>query len=114
MARMSATKPTPVVVKEKETPATTDIMGEVVTTLPKALQEKGRQLVSRLKTTQWNDRGELLHEGVVVPAIYYANVKRLTPSVGNISEARCVQQTYPWNWSEMMLGGDTYSNGNGH
>ena len=32
-------------------------------TLPKALQEKGRQLVSRLKTTQWNDRGELLHEG---------------------------------------------------
>ena len=67
MAKMSATKPTPVVVKEKETPPTTDSMGEVVTTLPKALQEKGRQLVSRLKTTQWNDRGELLHEGVVVP-----------------------------------------------
>ena len=38
-----------------------------MTTLPKALQEKGRQLVSRLKTTQWNDRGELLHKGVVVP-----------------------------------------------
>ena len=56
-----------VVVKEKETPPLTDIMGEVVTTLPKALQEKGRQLVSRLKTTRWNDRGELLHEGVVVP-----------------------------------------------
>ena len=123
MAKMSATKPTPVVVvKEKETPPTTDIMGEVVTTLPKALQEKGRQLVSRLKTTQWNDRGELLHEGVVVPAvtwsilstIYYANVKRLTPSVGNSSGARCVQQTYPWNWSEILLGGDTYSNGNEH
>ena len=105
MAKMSATQPTPVVVvKEKETPPTTDIMGEVVTTLPKALQEKGRQLVSRLKTTQWNDRGELLHEGVVVPAVtwsivstvYYANVKRLTPSVGNSSGARCVQQTYPW------------------
>ena len=42
MAKMSAPKPTPVVVvKEKETPPTTDIMGEVVTTLPKALQEKG-------------------------------------------------------------------------
>ena len=69
MAKMSATKPTPVaVVKEKETPTTADIMGEVVTTLPKALQEKGRQLGSRLKTTQWNDRGELLHEGVVVPS----------------------------------------------
>ena len=72
-------------------------MGEVVTTLPKALQEKGRQLVSRLKTTQWNDRGEL-------STIYYANVKRLTPSVGNSSGARCVQQTYPWNWSEILLG----------
>ena len=35
MAKMSSTKPTPVVVlKEKETPATTDIMGEVVTILP--------------------------------------------------------------------------------
>ena len=53
MAKMYATKPTPVVVvKEKETPTTTDIMGEVVTTLPKALKEKGRQL---------------LHEGMVVP-----------------------------------------------
>ena len=67
MAKIYATEPTPVVVvKEKETPATTDIMGEVVTTLPKALQENGRQLVSRLKTAQWNDRGELLHEGMVV------------------------------------------------
>ena len=46
---------------------TTDIMGEVLTTLPKALQEKGRQLVSRLKTTQWSDKGELLHDGTVVP-----------------------------------------------
>ena len=119
MAKMYVTKPTPVVmVKEEETPATTDIMGEVVTTLPKALQEKGRQLVSRLKTTQWNDRGELLHEGVVVPGSNVVNLihdlKRLTPSVGNSSGARCVQQTYPWNWSEMLLGGDTYSNGNGH
>ena len=53
MAKMSATKPTPVVVvKEKQTPTTTDIMGEVVTTLPKALQEKGCQMLSRLKTTQ--------------------------------------------------------------
>ena len=68
MAKLSATNPTPVVVvKEKQTPATTDIMGEVATTLHTALEEKGRQLVSRLKTTQWNDRGELLHEGMIVP-----------------------------------------------
>ena len=125
MAKMAATKPTPVVVvKEKETPPTTDIMGEVVTTLPKALQEKGRQLVSRLKTTQWSGTTEAScctkgwsYQAVtwsILSTIYYANVKRLTPSVGNSSGARCVQQTYPWNWSEMLLGGVTYSNGNGH
>ena len=38
-------------------------------TLPKALQEKGRQLVSRLKTTKWNNRCELLNEGVSYPAV---------------------------------------------
>ena len=66
--KMSATKPTPVVVvKEKETPLTTDVMGVVVKTLPKALQQNGLQLVSRLKTTQCNDKGELLQEGAVVP-----------------------------------------------
>ena len=57
MANISATKPTPVVVvKEKEPTTTTDIMAEVVMTLPKALQEKRRQLVSRLETTKWNER----------------------------------------------------------
>ena len=124
MAKMSATKPTPVVVvKEKETPPTTDIMGEVATTLPKALQEKGRQLVSRLKTTHsGTTEASCCTKGWSYPAvtwsilstIYYANVKRPTPSVGNSSGARCVQQTYPWNWSEILLGGDTYSNGNEH
>ena len=50
MVTMSLTKPTlVVVVKEKEPTTTTDIMGEVVMTLPKELKEKGRQLVSHLK-----------------------------------------------------------------
>ena len=50
MVTMSSTKQTPVVVvKEKEPATTTDIMGEVVTTLTKALPEKGRQLLSHLK-----------------------------------------------------------------
>ena len=43
-------------------------MADVVTTLPKALQEKESQLVSRIKTTKWNDSGECLHEGVAVPS----------------------------------------------
>ena len=50
MVKITSTKPTPVVVMNEKEPTTiTDIVGEVVTTLPKALQEKGRQLVSRLK-----------------------------------------------------------------
>ena len=68
MAKFFAAKPTPVVVvKEKEQIDPPDVMADVVTTLPKALQEKGRQLMAHLKTTKWNDRGELLHEGVAIP-----------------------------------------------
>ena len=63
MAKDRAAKPTPVVVmKENEPIVATGVMADVVTTLPKTLQEKGSQLVSRLKTTKWNYRGELLHE----------------------------------------------------
>ena len=68
MANFFAAKPTPVVVvKEKEQIDPPDVMADVVTTLPKALQEKGCQLMAHLKTTKWNDRGELLHEGVAIP-----------------------------------------------
>ena len=68
MGTFFAAKPTPVVVvTEKEQVDPRDVMADVVTTLPKTLQEKGRQLVARLKTKQWKDRGELLHEGVAVP-----------------------------------------------
>ena len=45
-------------------------MGEptgVVGTLPKTLQTKGRQLLSRLSPVAWNERGELMHEGVAIP-----------------------------------------------
>ena len=50
MVNISSNKPTPVVVvvKEKEPTMTADIMGEVVTILPEARQEK-EQLVSRLE-----------------------------------------------------------------
>ena len=67
MTKLAAAKPTPVVVVKEQNPDAPDVMAEVATMLPKGLQEKGRQLVSRLKTIKWNDRGELLHEGVVVP-----------------------------------------------
>ena len=67
MTKLAAAKPTPVIVVKEQNPDAPDVMAEVVTTLSKGLQEKGRQLVSRLKTIKWNDRGELLHEGMVVP-----------------------------------------------
>ena len=119
MAKDRAAKPTPVVVvKENEPIVATDVMADVVTMLPKTLQEKGSQLVSRLKTTKWNDRGELLHEGVAIPGSNVVDLvhdllrkrKRPTPSGGNSSPAKCTQPTYPWNWSVMSLGGSTYRN----
>ena len=59
MVNYRAAKPTPVVVvKENEPIMATGVMADVVTTLPKTLQEKGSQLVSRFKTTTWNDRAE--------------------------------------------------------
>ena len=52
MVKYRATKPTPVVVVEENEPLiATDVMADVVTTLPKTLQEKGSQLVSCLMTT---------------------------------------------------------------
>ena len=68
MVKDRAAKPKPVVVvKENEPIVATDVMADVVTMLPKTLHEKGSQLVSRIKTSKWNDRGELLHEGVAIP-----------------------------------------------
>ena len=73
MTKTRAAKPIPVVVEvKKEAAATmpttafvvepTDIVG----TLPKTLQMKGRQLLSRLSAVTWNERGELIHKGVAI------------------------------------------------
>ena len=44
-------------------PATVGEPTDVVETL----QTKGRQLLSRLSTVAWNERGELMHDGVAIP-----------------------------------------------
>ena len=88
---------------------------------PKRYRRGGCQLVSRLRTTNCNERCELCtkersYQAVtwsILSTIYYENVKRLTPSAGNSSPARCVHQTYPWNWSVMLLVSGTYRNKNG-
>ena len=68
MTKPRATKPIPVVVevKKKEAAATTASVVEpadIVGTLPKTLQMKGRQLLSAVT---WNERGELIHKGVAI------------------------------------------------
>ena len=75
---MHAAIPTPVVVMKSNTVdnepvgvavaagQSTDPVN-IVGTLPKTLQEKGRQLLSRLSKVEWNERGELIHEGVAIP-----------------------------------------------
>ena len=123
MAKMSATKPTPVVVvKEKETPMTTDYYG------------RGRDDTSQSPTREGASAGFTFKDNTVerqrrvvarwdgsypavtlsiLSTIYYENGKRLTLSNGNNSPARCVPQTYQWNWSVLLLGGDTYRIENG-
>ena len=85
MTNTRAAKPTPVVVMKPDTvdnePAAEATVGtavvtagqstdpvNIVGTLPKTLQEKGRQLLSRLSKVAWNERGELMHECVAIPA----------------------------------------------
>ena len=62
-----ADEPIPVVVEvKKEAAATTASVVEptdIVGTLPKTLQMKGRQLLSAVT---WNERGELIHKGVAI------------------------------------------------
>ena len=67
MTKARAVKPIPVVVEvKKEAAATTASVVEptdIVGTLPKTLQMKGRQLLSAVT---WNERGELIHKGVAI------------------------------------------------
>ena len=76
MTKARAAKPIPVVVAvKKEAAATMTTMPttalvveptDIVGTLPKTLQMKGRQLLSRMSAVTWNERGELIHKGVAI------------------------------------------------
>ena len=76
MTKTHANKPTRVVVVNEEkiivnednNDEENDTLSEIVATIPKSLQLKARMLTARLKKmVDWNDRGELLHEGVAIP-----------------------------------------------
>ena len=74
MTKTRANKPTWVVVVREEKTVNAedadeenDCAGEIVATMPKLLNMKARVLTARLKKmVNWNDRGELLHEGVAI------------------------------------------------
>ena len=74
MTKDRAAKPIPVVVEVKKEAAATMMPttalvvepADIVGTLPKTLQMKGRQLLSRLSAVTWNERGELIHKGVAI------------------------------------------------
>ena len=75
MTKTRANKPTRVVVVREEKVVNgedveeeNDCATEIIATMPKSLHMKARVLTARLKkTVDWNDRGELLHEGVAIP-----------------------------------------------
>ena len=76
MTKARAAKPIPIVVAVKKEaaasmttmPTTASVVEptDIVGTLPKTLQMKGHQLLSRLSAVTWNDRGELIHKGVAI------------------------------------------------
>ena len=73
MTKARAAKPIPVVVEVKKEaaatmPTTASVVEptDIVGTLPKTLQMKGRQLLSRLSAVAGNERGELIHKGVAI------------------------------------------------
>ena len=115
MTKARATKPIPVVVevKKKEAAATTASVVEpadIVGTLPKTLQMKGRQLLSAVT---WNERGELIHKGVAIRGSnavdlvhdLLRNRKNTRPRRdGSSSPTKCAPPTYPWNWSATSRG----------
>ena len=96
MAKMSATKPKPVVARnngyygrgrDDTSQSATREGASVGIAFKYNTVERQRRVVTR--------RGWSYPEVTwsILSTIYYANVKRLTPSVGNSSGARCVQQT---------------------
>ena len=124
MTKTRANKPTRVVVVREEKVVNgedaeeeNDCAAEIVATMPKSLHMKARVLTARLKKmVDWNDRGELLHEGV---AIHGSNItdlvhdivrrrKTFDPIGCDSSPVNFAVATYPWSLWVTSQGGGTY------
>ena len=136
MTNTRAAKPTPVVVMKSDTVDNVPAAGatvetavvtagqstdpvNIVGTLPKTLQEKGRQMLSRLSKVAWNERGELMHEGVPIPASnavdlvhdLLRNRKTARDPVGWRQFAKQMRSAnIPWSSSATMPGENTCRN----
>ena len=117
ITKARAAKPIPVVVEVKKEAAATTMPttasvvepADIVGTLPKTLQMKGRQLLSAVT---WNERGELIHKGVAIRGSNAVDLvhdllrNRKTPDpVGWQQFANQMRAAnIPWNWSATSRG----------
>ena len=94
------------VVNEDDADEENDSAGEIVATMPKSLHIKARMLTARLKKmVDWNDRGELLHDGVAIPGSNITDLvhdlvrrrKRSTQSAGGSLPVNFAVATCPWS-----------------
>ena len=73
---------------------------EIVATMPKSLHMTARLLATRLKKmVDWNDRGELLHEGVAIPG------SNITDLVHNLVRKRKTFDPIGWRRIASQLRG---------
>ena len=107
MTKTRANKPTRAVVVPEEKvvngedeDAGNDSADEIVATMPKSLHMKARMLTARLKKmVDWNDRGELLHEGVAIPG------SNITDLVHDLVRKRKTFEPVGWQQLTSQLSG---------
>ena len=122
MTKTRANKPTRVVLVRQEKVVNgedveeeNDCATEIIATMPKSLHIKARVLTARLKKmVDWNDRGELLHEGVAIPGSNITDLvhdlvrRRKTFDPIGWRQLNCAVATYPWSLWVTSQGGGTY------
>ena len=103
-------KPTRFVVVNEEKVASedndeeNDTFSEIVATMPNALQLKARMLMARLKKmVDWNDRCELLHEGVRITG------SNITDLVHDLVRKRKTFEPVGWQQLASQRGGSNIS-----
>ena len=83
----TATPEKPAVAPATATPSAVE--ADIVDRVPKAMKVKVKKLVDRFKTQlSWTDRGELLHDGTLVPGSNIVSYYTLSHSSLDITSVR--------------------------